>query len=122
MAVVGVQCELRGQVPLALFVRLPPNANAPDHQTDEEIVADLVAMVRKRIGAVACFKDGIAVSRLPKTRSGKILRGVLRSMANGTREEDLKIPATLEDRTVLGEIWTALSTHQSSKDVKVGKA
>jgi len=108
VAVVGVQDELRGQVPIALFVKLD---NAGNTQSDAQIVQDLIGMVRGRIGAIACFKDGIAVTRLPKTRSGKVLRSTLRRIANG--ETDIKVPATIEDVTVLDEIRTALDLYRT---------
>ena len=103
VAVVGIYDELKGQVPIALFVK----SSGAKH-TDETIKSDLVAMVRQRIGPIACFKEGLSVPRLPKTRSGKILRMTIRSIANGDKE--IKIPATIEDSTVLDEIKIALDS------------
>jgi propionyl-CoA synthetase len=65
------------------------------------VVEEVVTMMRERIGSIACFKTAIVVERLPKTRSGKILRGTMRSIADG---EDYKIPATIDDPAILTEI------------------
>jgi len=98
-----VQDELKGQVPLGLYVL--------NSQVDSSVAAvtqDVVAMVRKRIGAVACFKDALCVERLPKTRSGKILRSTMRAMASGV---DYKVPATIEDPAVLDEVKRVISKY-----------
>lgn len=71
----------------------------------EEIVAEAVALVRGRIGPVAAFKLAVVVERLPKTRSGKILRGIMSKMADGV---DWKAPATIDDIKILDEIALAL--------------
>jgi propionyl-CoA synthetase len=71
----------------------------------EEVLAELVALVRERIGPVAAFKEARIVARLPKTRSGKILRGTIRRIADG---EDAPMPATIEDPAVLDEMRTVL--------------
>ncbi|MEN8040226.1 MAG: propionyl-CoA synthetase, partial [Actinomycetota bacterium] len=71
----------------------------------EEIEAELIAMVRERIGPVAAFKRAIVVDRLPKTRSGKILRGTMRKIADG---REWKMPATIDDPAILEEIAKAL--------------
>ena len=76
-------------------------------QADDEIIAEAVAMVRDRIGPVAAFKQALVVNRLPKTRSGKILRGTMRSIADG---KPWKMPATIDDPVILDEITQALST------------
>jgi propionyl-CoA synthetase len=107
VAVVGVKDDLRGQVPMALFVKL---SNAGEGPSDAEIIAELVSMVRSRIGAVACFKDAIPVARLPKTRSGKILRVTIRGIADG--DSDVRVPATIEDPVVLDEIREALRDYK----------
>jgi propionyl-CoA synthetase len=100
-AVMGVADPLKGQVPLGLVV-LKAGASRP-----EEMVADeVVALVRERIGPVASFKTALVVDRLPKTRSGKILRGTMRRIADG---EDYRVPATIDDPAILGEIETALA-------------
>ena len=72
------------------------------NQTEAEVRSDIIGLVRGKIGAVACFQHGISVPRLPKTRSGKILRGVLRSIADG--QVNVKVPATIEDMSVLDEV------------------
>jgi propionyl-CoA synthetase len=71
----------------------------------EEIAAELVALVREQIGPVAVFKTAAVVKRLPKTRSGKILRGTMRRIADG---EEYGVPATIDDPAILGEIEEAL--------------
>jgi propionyl-CoA synthetase len=70
-----------------------------------EIVNEVVRMVRERIGPVAFFKTAIVVPRLPKTRSGKILRGTMQRIADS---QDYKVPATIDDPAILGEIGDAL--------------
>ncbi len=99
-AVIGVKDSLKGQVPLGFVVL---NVGAELHEG--ELVAELVARVRQEIGAVAAFKQACVVSRLPKTRSGKILRGIMRRIADG---EEYRFPATIEDPDVLPEIEEAL--------------
>jgi propionyl-CoA synthetase len=74
-------------------------------KSEAEICQELVASVRAQIGAVAAFRDVKVVKRLPKTRSGKVLRVTIRTMADGTQ---IKVPATIEDDTVLPEITAAL--------------
>ena len=74
---------------------------------DDEIVSDVVQMVRERIGPVAFFKQALVVQRLPKTRSGKILRGTMQKMADN---QPWKMPATIDDPAVLGEIKDGLKT------------
>jgi propionyl-CoA synthetase len=73
----------------------------------EEIAAELVALVREQIGPVAVFKTAAVVKRLPKTRSGKILRGTMRRIADG---EEYSVPATIDDPAILGEIGEALAS------------
>lgn len=75
---------------------------ARDH---DEIIAEVVRMVRERIGPVAAFKTAVVVARLPKTRSGKILRGAMAKIADG---EDYRMPATIDDPAILDEIDQAL--------------
>jgi propionyl-CoA synthetase len=75
------------------------------NRPDEEVVAEVIAMVRDQIGPVAAFKQATVVDRLPKTRSGKILRRTMRSIADG---ESYKTPATIDDPAILPEITTAL--------------
>jgi len=100
-AVLGVADELKGQVPLGLVV-----LKAGVERPHAEIVAELVALVRERIGPVAVFKTAAVVARLPKTRSGKILRATMRSIADG---EEYVTPATIDDPAILDEIGEALA-------------
>ena len=95
-AVVGIADELKGQLPLG-FVILKDGVS----QSHEEVVSQLIASVRSSIGAVACFNQAIIVERLPKTRSGKILRAILRKIADG---EPYTPPSTIEEPAVLEEI------------------
>ncbi len=106
-AVVGIHDELRGQVPLAFIV-------LKDWQliSAEDLEAELVTLIRNKIGAIAYLKNVIIVKRLPKTRSGKILRKTLRDMVDS---EKLVIPATIEDPSVLDEIKQAISLSQFKK-------
>jgi propionyl-CoA synthetase len=99
-AVVGVSDALKGQVPLG-FLCLNKGC-ARDHA---EVVAECIALVRDRIGPVADFKRALVVERLPKTRSGKILRGTMVRIADGV---EFRAPATIEDMGVLEEIAVAL--------------
>jgi propionyl-CoA synthetase len=99
-AVIGVADELKGQVPLGLLVL---KAGATKGETD--IVRDVVALVRDRIGPVAAFKTAAVVKRLPKTRSGKILRGTMQKIADN---EPWKVPATIDDPAILEEIDAAM--------------
>jgi propionyl-CoA synthetase len=71
----------------------------------EEIVNELVQLVREKIGPIACFKIATIVDRLPKTRSGKIVRGTIKKIADGA---DYRVPPTIEDATVLDEITANL--------------
>jgi propionyl-CoA synthetase len=100
-AVIGVADRLKGQVPVG-FVVLKQGVDRPE----AEIVAELVAMVRDRIGPVAAFKQATVVARLPKTRSGKILRGTMRQIADG---EEWRLPATIDDPAALDEVGRALA-------------
>lgn len=100
-AVVGVADELKGQVPYG-FIVLKSGVD----KSDKDIVQDAIMAVRSEIGAVASFKNAVIVKRLPKTRSGKILRRVMSSIAAG---EDYSAPATLDDPDILEEINQALS-------------
>jgi propionyl-CoA synthetase len=100
-AVIGVHDEIKGQVPLALVVLKDGT------QLDAgEVRQQLVAQVRERIGALACFNRVVVVRRLPKTRSGKTLRAVLRKIADG---EDYSVPATIDDPAILQEIAASLA-------------
>ena len=94
--VVGAQDELKGQVPIGLVLIKDGVATDPD-----ELERELVQMVRDRIGAIACFQRAMVVDRLPKTRSGKILRRVIRQIADG---EAYTVPSTIDDPAILEEI------------------
>jgi propionyl-CoA synthetase len=100
-AVVGVVDEVKGEIPVGLVV-LRAGVNRPE----PEIVSELVGMVRERIGPVAAFKVAAVVPRLPKTRSGKIVRGTIKRIADGT---EYRIPATIDDPATLDEISAALA-------------
>ena len=100
-AVMGVQDKLKGQVPVGFVV-----VNAGVNRPEEEIQKELVALVREKIGPVAAFKIVLLVKRLPKTRSGKILRAVMRKIADG---EPYNAPATIDDPEVLTEITEVLA-------------
>jgi len=95
-AVIGAADDFKGQLPLG-FVVLKAGVNRPA----DDILKELVQMIRDQIGAVAAFKQAIIVERLPKTRSGKILRGTMRQIADG---KDYKAPSTIDDPAVLTEI------------------
>ena len=99
--VIGAADQLKGQVPLGFLVLKSGVTRRP-----EEIASDTVAMMRDTIGPVAFFKQVLVVDRLPKTRSGKILRGTIQKIADGS---EWKMPATIEDPGVLDEISSALS-------------
>jgi len=100
-AVMGVADPLKGQVPLGLLVLKAGAAHPADVVEDEA-----VALVRERVGPVASFRTALVVDRLPKTRSGKILRGTMRRIADG---EEYRMPATIDDPAILDEIAAALS-------------
>ena len=95
-AVLGIADKLKGQLPIGLIV-----LKAGVEKDDEMISKECIQMVRDKIGPVAAFKVAIVVKRLPKTRSGKILRGTVRKIAD---KEDYKIPATIDDPVILDEI------------------
>jgi propionyl-CoA synthetase len=99
-AVLGVADQLKGQLPLGLLV-----LKAGVSRARGEVAAEAVQLVRDRIGPVAAFKTAVVVDRLPKTRSGKILRGTMRRIADG---DEFTTPATIDDPAILTEIETAL--------------
>jgi len=99
-AVIGVTDPLKGQVPMGFLC-----LNAGTQKSAENVVADCVAMVRDQIGPVAAFKLATVVQRLPKTRSGKILRATMVKIADG---EAFKMPATIDDPAILDEIAEAM--------------
>ena len=101
-AVIGVADDLKGQVPLG-FLCLKAGVT----RSHEEIVKEVVQLVREQIGPVADFKRAVVVDRLPKTRSGKILRGTMQKIAD---DQDYKTPATIDDPGILPEIADALKS------------
>jgi propionyl-CoA synthetase len=100
-AVIGAADPLKGQLPVGFLV-----LKAGVNRLHGEIVREVVALVRERIGPVAAFKTAMVVKRLPKTRSGKILRGTMQKIADG---QDYKVPATIDDPAILPEIGEALA-------------
>ncbi|WP_158847857.1 acetate--CoA ligase [Algibacter sp. L1A34] len=102
-AVFGVHCEIKGQKPLGLVV-LKSDEISEDNKIQKEIVQD----VRREIGAVASFKDVLVVKRLPKTRSGKILRKLLRNIAD---EHQYNAPSTIDDVNIIEEIKLIYQAH-----------
>jgi len=102
-AVIGIHDELKGEVPCG-FIVLKSGVNRPPTDIEREIVA----LVRDKIGPVAAFKLAITVARLPKTRSGKILRGTMKKIADG---ESWTMPATIDDPVILDEIGFELRQH-----------
>ena len=99
-AVIGVADALKGQLPLGFLV-----LSAGVERSAEEICGEVVQLVRRQIGPVAAFKTAAIVQRLPKTRSGKILRGTMQKIAD---DEEWKMPATIDDPAILDEITVAL--------------
>ena len=100
-AVVGVADAIKGEIPLG-FIVLKAGVRRPH----DEIVTEVVEMVRERIGPVASFKVASVVKRLPKTRSGKILRGTIKKIADGV---DYRVPPTIDDPAILDEVTTDLA-------------
>ena len=101
-AVIGVTDELKGQLPMG-FVCLTKGVNRPH----AEITDECVKLVREKIGPVAAFKLVTVIDRLPKTRSGKILRGIMGKIADGA---EFKMPATIDDPAILDEVREAVGT------------
>ena len=102
-AVIGIADKLKGQVP-AGFIVMKSGVEKPAAEIEKEVVA----LVREKLGPVAAFKIAVTVQRLPKTRSGKILRGTMRQIADS---EDYKVPATIDDPAILDEIAAELKAH-----------
>ena len=102
-AVLGIKDNLKGEVPCG-FIVLKAGVNRPP----EEIEKEIVQLVRDKVGPVASFKLAITVARLPKTRSGKILRGTIKKIAD---QEPWTMPATIDDPAILDEIGEALKGH-----------
>ena len=99
-AVVGINDSLKGQVPLGLIC-----LNAGVNRLHTEIISEVIFSVREQLGPVAAFKLALIVDRLPKTRSGKILRSTIAKIANG---EIFKTPPTIDDPAIIDEIRGAL--------------
>ncbi len=99
-AVLGVEDQLKGQVPVGFLV-----LNAGVDRVEDEIIKEVIQMVRDRIGAVASFKKATVVKRLPKTRSGKILRGTIQKIAD---KKEYTVPATIDDPEILNEMEEAV--------------
>ena len=95
-AVLGIADKLKGQLPIGLLA-----LKAGVKQNNQEIIKECIQMVRNKVGPVAAFKTAIVVKRLPKTRSGKILRGTIRKIADS---EEYKMPETIDDPAILDEI------------------
>ena len=100
-AVMGVADEIKGEVPLGMIV-----LKAGVERAHGEINQELIQMVREKIGPVASFKEVAVVKRLPKTRSGKTLRGTVKKIADGV---DYRMPATIDDPVILDEIAEAIA-------------
>ena len=92
----GIEDQLKGQIPVAIAV-----TKAGVSKDEKQIEKEIVALVREKIGAVASLKNVMIVNRLPKTRSGKILRKLLRTMLDG---KEFQIPSTIDDETIVEEI------------------
>ena len=101
-AVIGVEDQLKGQLPIGFLI-----LNAGVTKANEDVVAEVVQLVRDKIGPVAAFKLAVVVDRLPKTRSGKILRGTMQKIADN---QDYKMPATIDDPAILDGIDAALQS------------
>ena len=101
-AVIGVADQLKGQLPLGLICLYPTS-----QRKAEDIIAEAIDLVRSRVGRVAALNQLVVVDRLPKTRSGKVLRGTVAKIADGT---DWTMPATIDDPVILDEITAALKT------------
>ena len=99
-AVIGIADPMKGQVPVGFLV-----LNAGVTRKADEIEAEAVQLIRERIGPVASFRRAMVVQRLPKTRSGKVLRGTMRKIADG---EAWDAPATIDDPAILDEIGAIL--------------
>ena len=106
-AVLGIADKLKGQLPIGLLT-----LKAGVTTKHEDISKECVQMIREKVGPVAAFKTAIVIKRLPKTRSGKILRGTVRKIADG---EEYKMPATIDDPVILNEIKEDLKKHNILK-------
>lgn len=109
-AVIGVHDELRGQVPLAMVVT--KTGETIEHF---QLEYEIVHLIRDQIGAVACLRNVLVVQRLPKTRSGKILRKLLRSIVD---KENYQIPSTIDDEAIIDEIVDVIEKYTENKTIK----
>lgn len=100
-AVLGIACKLKGQIPIGFIVHKDSTTLSA-----ETVESQCVQLVRHKIGAVAALRSVMKVNRLPKTRSGKILRGTIRKIADG---ENWSMPATIDDPAILDEISETLN-------------
>lgn len=105
-AVVGIEDQLKGQIPFASVVK-KSGVETDDAQLEKEVIA----LVREKIGAVASLKNVMVVNRLPKTRSGKILRKLIRTMLDG---KEFQIPSTIDDEAIIGEIQEKMEEYRGS--------
>jgi len=103
-AVVGVADQMKGQLPMGFFV-----ANDGSAKGSEEIEKELIGMMREKIGAVAAFKTAVQLKRLPKTRSGKVLRGTMQKIVD---RAEFKMPAAIDDPAILDEVAEALDARK----------
>ena len=97
---IGIKDQLKGQLPVGLIA-----LKAGVTKDNDTISKECIQLVRDKVGPVAAFKIAIVVKRLPKTRSGKVLRGTMRKIAD---KEDYKMPATIDDPAILDEIKESL--------------
>ena len=104
---IGIADKLKGQLPIGLIA-----LKAGVDKDNETISKECIQMVRDKVGPVAAFKTAIVVKRLPKTRSGKVLRGTVRKIAD---KDEYKMPATIDDPAILDEIKNDLITHKIIK-------
>jgi len=104
-AVVGIADDMKGQSPCGFLV-----LNAGVDRDHDEIKKEVVQLVREKIGPVAAFKQALVVQRLPKTRSGKILRSTMQKIADGM---EWKMPATIDDPAILDEIKDVLDKQKA---------
>lgn len=105
--VVGIDDDLRGQVPFAIAV-----LKSCSKTNEEDLEKEIVAVVREKIGAVACLRNAMVVNRLPKTRSGKILRKLIRTMLDG---KDYQIPSTIDDESIVKELQQRIDAYKNEK-------
>jgi propionyl-CoA synthetase len=103
-AVIGINDELKGQTPLALVV-----TKLADEIEHFQLEQEIIKLVRHQIGAVASLRNVVIVERLPKTRSGKTLRKLMRSIADG---ENFQIPSTIDDASIVEEITDVLKKYE----------